>query len=81
MVRMTNLPRTYTVLEAFLPRRRPVRITRFIRAATCDRPTGRHMWGAKGTRLSFALAWRTNPSGVQACGCVWEYQELQKVAA
>lgn len=44
----------------------------FVRAKNCEKPLNFHAWG-RGTFWSFYWAWRMNPPGLQACGCVMEY--------
>lgn len=63
---------TYSLLDIFLGRARHVRIKEYRRATGCRHPIARHGWG-NGSWTSYMLAWRTNPSGKQPCGCIYTY--------
>jgi hypothetical protein len=45
-----------------------VRVTLFKRGPTCDKRTAFHVWG-NGGFVSFFLAIKPNPIGLQPCGC------------
>lgn len=68
-------PYSFTMWDVLRFRNKNVKVTHYVRAIGCKIPTVLHMWG-KGTWLSWFLAWHTNPSGQQKCGCLFEYGEI-----
>ena len=74
---MTPMPVTFTMLDLILLRKKArVKIIKYQRFATCKWGTVKHFWGTPGRFWSWFIAWRTNPSGIQKCGCLFEYRQL-----